>query len=113
MNKKKLRQDIARLRYCIDHWERNANGTSASVSRFDCALCNEYIEIHCDGCPIQAATGKPFCVGTPYVAAAKAWDDVDREEFNLAAKAEVEFLQKLKTDLEAQLEAGPTAPSAS
>ena len=46
-----------------------------------CGLCNLYIDLDCEGCPIFEATGLPYCEETPFIKWAlnkdKEWADIE------------------------------------
>ena len=77
----------------IEHWERMATGNELdgeSPCEDDCALCKEWADKSCEGCPIKTFTGK-FCYvrWSPYRSAAQAWPD---RGFRSAAKEMVAHL---------------------
>ena len=94
------------LKESIEHWERiytNTRHEGEHCGAHDCALCklfnNNYFE-HldqgkscCEGCPVEAYTGVPFCDNTPYhyLRAFKLYS----KEFMQVAKEEYEFLKSL------------------
>lgn len=92
----------------IEHWRENEEAecfTKASVESADCALCADFYHEDCQGCPVAQSTGRTWCRGTPYQAAADALDhwaygekedaERHREEFRACAKREREFLESL------------------
>jgi hypothetical protein len=64
-----------------------------------CALCTLFIRADmgssCIGCPVMNATGKIRCVGTPYGEASASYHKGTETEWQLAANAEIEFLESL------------------
>lgn len=91
------------LQASIAKWERNAVAETPeaySTSDDDCALCQAFPDLFCDGCPVKAATGRAFCWGTPYNAAHQAHHAWDKgtgtaEDAHAAARKEVAFLKSL------------------
>ena len=57
------------LKDSIAHWERNAAAQTIGDIKLGtdhCALCHAYYSNDCRGCPVNARTGKEYCVGRPY-----------------------------------------------
>lgn len=82
----------------IKHWEEmRANPRSSEPTSSACPLCTEYIKKDCEGCPIAAKTGKPYCHDTPYDSAWEAWGSADEypRTWRNAATAEIRFLRSL------------------
>jgi len=99
----------------IKKWEKIAEGTGSDKATENCSLCKRFNSgsfYHCqrnDGekCPVYEATGKKYCINTPYqdwsmsvrkrdktfgTYGAKATDD----ETVMCAVLEVEFLKSLR-----------------
>ena len=95
------------LKESIEHWKRMATGTrnpDERVGSDDCALCGEFFNRSCAGCPVATAMGKPLCIGTPYEAAHELFsikedgdyrDNSHSPEFKATALKELEFLESL------------------
>ena len=62
----------------------------------NCALCERFFCFRCEDCPIETATGQPYCYGTPYVLFRKAQENRNLEAMRKEAIAELEFLKSLK-----------------
>lgn len=88
-------------------WRRNVEARSPDDVRCGgtaCALCEAFVDMACQGCPVSAKTGKRGCEGTPYFEAVHArdrWrerpgDLVAEEGFRAAATLEAEFLESLE-----------------
>lgn len=66
--------------------------------------CDEKCDLACNGCPVFEASGKRFCVGTPY----GAWEDdflagpkvADTARRKALAQAELDFLRSLLPERE-------------
>lgn len=58
---------IDALKQSITHWEHIRDGLEHSYGSADCALCELYYEIKCEGCPVQVHTKISRCDDTPYV----------------------------------------------
>lgn len=95
------------LKQSIAHWERNVAAQTIDDIKMGmdyCALCELYYRHDCKGCPVRAATGRPYCVGSPYESvyeAAWALEDKDPTEqrwatYRAAAQAELDFLKSLQ-----------------
>ena len=112
MNKRTLKA----LKESIAHWKRMRNYTKKDISKLDeeieepycsdCPLCGLFINkrddmwSECVGCPVANRAGNTGCVGTPYGAAADAWDEwVDglspRRTWQIFADKEIKFLESL------------------
>jgi hypothetical protein len=79
------------LKESIKHWERLCLGHDEPLGTKGCALCKKFWDFHsCDGCPVQARTGLPYCNGTPYESAWRAKELRDKR-----FKKELEFLKSL------------------
>lgn len=87
---------------CIDKYEHAARiGELPDLGPHNCALCQlfnlslrgyEGVEqAICEGCPVQEATGQPFCINTPY----RAVELATGSEIAVACAAEAEFLKSL------------------
>jgi hypothetical protein len=71
-----------------------------------CGLCVKYFEDDCKGCPVRAATGNPFCQGSPYFEVCHLKDMINHskpvtvlaaKELAKAAGREVDFLISLQS----------------
>lgn len=91
------------LKLSIAHWKRLATGTEKKGEMphaDDCALCKLFwTDNGCKDCPVAAKTGLNYCIGTPYLAAIKAWRarfrGIEGAIFLAAAQKELEFLESL------------------
>ena len=97
---------------CLVVWKERLNATIEEVLSdlvkyrpgvSTCAFCFSYWANGCHGCPIRKATGVPFCKGTPYAKADKAFtnfiDSPSNECFAVwqdACAKEVEFIENLE-----------------
>ena len=68
-------KDARLLAESIDHWRRIIAGEEAESGPSNCALCGEYWDVGCDGCPVWQKVGEDHCTATPYV----EWHDHHRE----------------------------------
>ena len=103
------------LEASILHWQENAAAetpTQAEISSDGCALCKIFYERTneadpdgpCFGCPVRARSRRSECASTPWRKAASAWfvweDDPmspgARNNFRVAAQAEIDFLISLR-----------------
>ena len=102
------------LNESIAHWERMRDGDPTFLVEVpyssDCPLC-ELFEIPgegegttlCEGCPVRKRAGFQCCQGTPWLRAAKAFDDArhqpedseEMEQWRTAAEAMITFLRSL------------------
>lgn len=95
------------LRGSIRKWERILSGKDVDRGPDNCPLCVLFLAVDpstedfgCVGCPVEAHTNEPFCIGTPYdewssrTSAAAARRIVTDEERRLAEK-ELAFLKSL------------------
>lgn len=103
------RATLNALKGSIKHWEDNVKAMrfeEANVGPEHCALCMEFFDLDCEGCPVRRFTGHRGCGGTPYGEAENAyylWDEASgavetiraREEFQARAREELEFLINL------------------
>jgi hypothetical protein len=86
------------LKGSINKWKANAEIDylkKAKINITDCQLCDLFWYNDCTGCPVMEKSKYSCCVGTPYVAGAKAYNANDLAAFIEASHAEVEFLQSL------------------
>ena len=73
------RKTLAALEGSIKKWERIVEGIDADAGTENCPLCalfhpdsasteefRRFYKHSCRGCPVQQATGEPFCINTPY-----------------------------------------------
>lgn len=94
---------LSAIQASVAHWERmqaNWPESAESPDVDECALCQLfYNSTHwdhcCYSCPIFNVTGQRFCIGTPYHAAARAFDGADAAAWQAAAQAEIDFLKSL------------------
>lgn len=103
--------DRAALMASIEKWERNAQAKTyddVMIGPNHCALCRIYLDNDCTGCPISSHTNKKYCKDTPYLDCEGAFDDWDlplsrqrkcRNNFQAAARAEVDFLRVVLAEL--------------
>ena len=54
------------LELSIKKWRAIVKGTGVDNGQYNCALCAEYIDNECSGCPVAKATGQIYCGGSPY-----------------------------------------------
>ena len=121
---KELRsRQIEALHESILHWERMQSGDlkfkGEAPIQSHCACCIAFrVDSRpkppvCLGCPVMEDTRQDFCEGSPYEAAAEAWDDygADSSEFQVAAQEEILYLRRLLSDLEFKREHFNNAPS--
>lgn len=99
------------LENSIRHWRRVvASPLMVDTHCKSCALCKAYFSSGmslCNGCPVNARTGRIGCNGSPYNAFADALDDA-REAKSVSARtlkrlkklaqAELDFLISLRRD---------------
>lgn len=99
-------ETLEALRLSIKHWEENVAAVypaAASIGSDGCALCQKFRDNDCVGCPVAEHTNKEACKGTPYYPAISAlhlWlgepkDASHREQWRIAAQAELDFLRSL------------------
>ena len=63
MNKETLKA----LNRSIKKWEKIVKSTKAlDLGRMNCALCNLFGDVACNGCIIYKKTKKKYCRNTPY-----------------------------------------------
>lgn len=95
------------LRGSIRKWTGIVAGTAEDEGHKDCPLCQMFFRwppepaptrVFCKDCPVAAASGRPNCQRTPYVAYADARDGLDPTEPAAARAA------RLRTLAEAVLE---------
>lgn len=98
------------LKSSIKHWEENVAAESpddASTDGDDCALCELFWSRVCTGCPVRDKTKRLWCGESPYGAAEralKAWHrgGATKEQWQEAARAELEFLKSLLPEGDAE-----------
>ncbi len=113
---KKLKKDIRLLGKSIEHWLRmRADPHGGDVpTPAQCALCKTYFSggsgrAGCDGCPIANDAGLPDCDGTPYSDASEIFfdlkeeDDYGSDEWRYHSNLMIDFLRRIKRNLQAQL----------
>jgi hypothetical protein len=95
----------------IAKWQSIVDGTGRDLGAENCSLCrlfnrrvNPAASENCEGCPVAAKTGSPYCEDTPYVKFAAHEDDehdgrdcptTSCGEGKAIAQEEVQFLQSL------------------
>ena len=83
------------LELSIRKWELIDAGMIEDLAHVNCALCKRFYNRNkapghsCDGCTVQAQTGRPCCGGTPY-----AFWQVTPD----GAKMEITFLKSLRKE---------------
>ena len=66
-----------------------------------CALCELYLHLHCDGCPISQYTGYTHCKHTPFDSFnMNAAISGDSRRFTAASKRMLAFLEKVFNGVE-------------
>lgn len=91
------------LKASIAKWDRNVEAATPEEVRVegdDCPLCVLFFERECVGCPVRMRKVDPYCIGTPYKDAYLTYlgwgvGERTREQYQIAARAEVEFLKSL------------------
>lgn len=88
------------LQDSIEHWTRLATGTSApkeSIHTTDCALCTEFYDNYCKGCPVANRVQRSYCRCTPWSEVALAfYNGGSKTPFFLAASCvQLAFLKSL------------------
>lgn len=100
------------LKESIAHWTRLATGTAKfpeTTGPNYCSLCKtfRYPRDHsfddCNDCPVKLATGKAYCINTPYEAicdylSASPAKSEKNIEFQRLAQIELDFLISLLPD---------------
>jgi hypothetical protein len=104
------KKTLEALRGSIEKWTRIVAGTTEDEGHDDCPLCQMFFRrpnpaalVTCEGCPVAAASGRPNCQKTPYVAYAEAREDGESTQpaaartaqLSKLAEAELEFLKSL------------------
>lgn len=62
-------QAYTALQASIAHWKRLAEGErlpNEFIGADNCALCVEFVEDGCNGCPVSKKKNAPCCSSTPY-----------------------------------------------
>lgn len=97
---------LTALRGSIEKWEAILAGTLEDQGAENCPLCRLFIETGCSGCPVKTATGRKYCIESPYDAWQEAivekvgnhrsarWIPVDQDT-RVLAQAELDFLKSL------------------
>jgi hypothetical protein len=91
------------LEASIKHWEANVAAEKPEDFHYGpdhCALCREFRDDGCYGCPVRKKTGEGCCFNTPYGIAERAGKQwiagvAGREACILPAQAELDFLRSL------------------
>lgn len=91
------------LKASIAKWEKNVEAETpddVKLGAQNCPLCALFNGNDCEGCPVAERAGAEFCDNTPYSGAsieAVNWEyrGSSREDFQTAARAEVDFLKSL------------------
>jgi len=63
-----------------------------------CALCREYNLIlanKCEGCPVKAKTGLPYCQDTPFIDCSDAWKYGDEAKWKAESFKMATFLDEV------------------
>ena len=106
---KKQDKDRSLLAQSIAHWEKelakleNDRPHKVTIGALSCALCLEYIELDCTGCPIKAYTGIKQCRKTPYDKACSALFRLLNRKNTENKKGAIDSFQKEIDFLEALL----------
>lgn len=94
------------LEASIEKWRRIEAGTKRELGSSDCPLCHLYLGNMgnlCERCPVYERTGQVLCRDTPYTEWVHTvnWRDVaDTDEKRALARAEREFLESLREDID-------------
>lgn len=98
-------ENIKAIKRSIMKWDLICHGVHADYGGADCALCDLYIDIQCENCPIgDSGYTRAFCKDTPYIQFLRSFDLCKKRyiknSFSIpracyAAAAEVEFLISL------------------
>jgi hypothetical protein len=100
-------ETLEALRGSIRKWEAIVAGTGIDAGADNCDLCGQFNTFYlqggkctCFGCPVQTATGKHGCRGSPYEEyediSSDDLDDADLDEkLKALARAELDFLKSL------------------
>ena len=100
------------LRESIEHWERLVEACEVEDKAKlreegwgwnNCALCGEYYDSNCFGCPVMEHTALVGCEGTPYEEACflfnsmtkTGWTSPPWEDLVAAAQEELNFLKSM------------------
>lgn len=112
-------EEIQATRESIAKWEAHRdtiNPETVELGMTTCPLCilcevkyDDYTSVNCDECPIKRKTSYPGCSYTPYLDAVitlRTWirnpgSRCVRQAWRNAAQAEIDFLQSILLELEA------------
>ena len=96
-------------RMCVNHWKRmlklsvsDIKADKEATSDDNCAFCVKYECGVCEGCPVFNSTGEKQCGGTPFMAAANLYCDIQEykhrkiKTFCKAVQKEIDFLEGLE-----------------
>lgn len=84
------KRTLKALKGSIKKWEKIVDGTGTDKGPDNCPLCKLFFDsTDCLGCPVNNATGKTGCRGTPYDDYSLAADK------HVPALAELDFLKSL------------------
>ena len=100
------RETAKALEGSIEKWRAIAAGEGGDDGMESCPLCIAFYEpCCCNGCPVQKATGRDSCAGSPHDAWSTHHRDEHKKHINLKiecpectrlAKAELRFLEGLR-----------------
>jgi len=102
----KKKVEIALLKSRI-HWWKIHSMNISDIPEVEepgvdsCALCHKYnfaISNKCEGCPVKARTGLPYCQGTPFVDCFDAWNDSDETDWKTESFKMATFLDEVYDD---------------
>lgn len=87
----------------IKKWDDIAERDGANGGSEDCALCELYLDLQCEGCPVYKQTMETNCSNSPYVDFAvhrhlyhgDTFGPAECDECRRLARAEREFLTAL------------------
>ena len=71
------------LQESIAKWQAIVDGTGWDGGSDNCALCREYFDDNCEGCPVAEATGDTHCYDSPY----DAWRDLEPPDVEVKTEA--------------------------
>ncbi len=96
-------------RKCVNHWKRMLKLTVEDIKAWrevpdgdNCAFCELYLELGCEGCPISQKTGEVRCGNTPYKGAHTWYISINQgqstnlKSFYKAVQKEIDFLEALE-----------------
>jgi len=92
----------------IEKWEKIVDGTGVDDGINNCALCVQYQDFFCEGCPVYEKTEITGCKNTPYTEWESHWENNHLKGFDFfprkimcdeckkLAQKELDFLRSLK-----------------